>query len=155
MIPCRYRPCETCWTILIMNCTISAKIWSDHPPRLNAGELDLLKETIAPGSSASCQSAKLTPREARQDKSDSQEVHKPQKPQKPQKTRSRKCRAISEDTVGDRHLPELPGSDLGPSPARMQQSIRKVEAWFRRCEEANEQGNQRDEQLSIWRQQRQ
>jgi hypothetical protein len=100
----------------------------DHPPQLSSGRLNLLKETISPSSSASHQIVKHTLPEAGQERNRPQEVHKRRR------TGSRNYQGISENAVEGKHLPELPGSDIGPPPARMQQSIRKVEEWFRRCE---------------------
>ena len=114
----------------------------DHTPQLSAGRLDLLKEVIAPGSSASCPVVPRTPGNGGQERNDTQEAHKRRR------LGSRKCLAASPDTAEGRNLPELPGSDLAPPAARMRQSIRKVEEWFRRCEDANKQERKWDKQLA-------
>jgi hypothetical protein len=117
------------------------KNMSDHPPQLSIGTLDTLNESIAPSSSASCQVVKHRLRKVEQERHGSLRVHR-----RP-KDLSESQRVGLKDIAEGSHLPELPGSDINPSPARVQQSIRTVEAWFRGCEEAEAEERRQTGQL--------
>jgi hypothetical protein len=85
----------------------------DHPTRHSTGRLETLKTSIAVSSSASHQAIRETRQEGQQKGSDYEE---------------------------NRHkdLTDLPGSDIDPPQERIQQSVRIVEDWFKRCNEVSD-----------------
>jgi hypothetical protein len=86
----------------------------DHPPRRSTGRLETLKTSIAVSSSASHHATRETQREGVQKKGDYEEENR------------------------HKDLIDLPGSDIDPPQERIQQSVRIVEDWFKRCNEVSD-----------------
>lgn len=98
----------------------------DHPMTHSTGQLYMLKETIAPHSSASFHATPRRQREAETGGRDSRREHRRRQ------DRSGRQPVVQGATEEDNNLPELPGSDLNPSQARVHKSVGLVEGWLER-----------------------
>jgi hypothetical protein len=107
----------------------------DYPPQRDTGRLKSLQAVRSPSESASVQLLKRS-------RLESETIQKP-KQQIANKRKTgledfeRGYETGSRGSTGDeKPLPDLPGSDIDPSEENMLQSVRIVEDWYRRCDEA-------------------
>jgi hypothetical protein len=113
----------------------------DHPPRKSTGVWDTLKTDISPSESPSVRIRKeIQLKSERASKRES-------KGERGQRNRegSRSVHVTASRVMdSQKELPELPGSDIHPPEARIQQSVRLVEEWFERCHAAVILGEDKD-----------
>jgi len=113
----------------------------DHPPRKSTGMWDTLKTDISPSESPSLRIRKEIRLESER------ALKRESKRDRGQRNRegSRSVHGTASRVMDNqKELPELPGSDIHPPEARVQQSIRLVEEWFEKCDAAALLGEDKD-----------
>jgi hypothetical protein len=109
----------------------------DHPPPKSTGRWEALKTSIAPSESATGRMEKEVKMEKERSRPKKQNSlwRKTKRRDSRDRHGAEKRIPMADDPTG---LPELPASDIDPPLPRIQQSIKFVEAWLKRCDEAME-----------------
>jgi hypothetical protein len=111
----------------------------EHPPLKSTGRWNELKILVTPSQSASARWQRENELEAKRTKNN-------RKSEK--QSRRRRKKDSNKRTVSDRGAArEQEGSDIDPSSARIEQSIRLVDGWFRKCDKAMAASNWKDSDI--------